>query len=171
MNPTLLPDEPGSFPRSRMRAIITDWETDTAVFPDLLPRQFPQLWDRLFGLLREHGATIHLVCGCRDVWVRDFLPVQVGNKFVAFRYAPDYLRGYDHLRTDESVCDAVPFLKARYRSDLIIDGGNLVSSGPMVAVTDKVYRENPGSGSRGHPKETVKTPGGTFVCRPAKRAG
>jgi agmatine deiminase len=123
--------------------MIADWETNTAVFSDLLPGQFPQLWDRLSGLLREHGTAIHLVCGCRDVWARDFLPVQVGSEFVTFRYAPDYLRGYDHLRTEESVCDAVPFLKARHRSDLIIDGGNLVSSGPVVAVTDKVYRENP----------------------------
>ena len=136
--------------------MITDWETDTAVFSDLLPGQFPQLWKRLSGLLREHGTTIHLVCGCRDIWARDFLPVQVGNEFVTFRYAPDYLRGYDHLRTEESVCDAVPFLKARHRSDLIIDGGNLVSSGPMVAATDKVYRENPDQSREGIRKKLSK---------------
>lgn len=124
--------------------MIADWETDTAVFADLLPEQFPGLWDRLSGLLREHAITVHLARGCRDVWARDFLPVQVGTEFVSFRYAPDYLRGYDHLRTDASVSDTVPFLAARRPCELVIDGGNLVASGAVVAFTDKVYRENPG---------------------------
>jgi agmatine deiminase len=136
--------------------MIADWETDIAVFADRLPEQFPRLWNRLSGPLREHGVCVHLVRGCRDVFARDFLPVQVGNEFVSFRYAPDYLRGYDHLRTDDSVCDTVPFLKTRRPSHLVIDGGNLVSSGSKVAVTDKVYRENPDRSREGIRKELAQ---------------
>lgn len=124
--------------------MIADWDTDTAVFADLLPRQLPALWDRLAGVLRDHGVGVHLAGNCRDIWARDFLPVQVGNEFVSFRYDPDYLRDFGHLRTDEAACDSLPFLTERRTSDLVIDGGNLVSSGSAVVLTDKIYRENPG---------------------------
>jgi agmatine deiminase len=151
--------------------MIADRETDTAVFADRLPGQFPRLWDRLSGLLREHGVSVHLARGCRDVWARDFLPVQVGGGFVSFLYAPDYLRAYDHLRTDESVCDAVPFLTARRRSDLVIDGGNLVSSGSLVAVTDKVYRENPDRSREGIRRELARLLGASSCVVLPKEPG
>lgn len=165
--------------------MIADWETDTAVFADLLPQQFPRLWDRLSGLLGDHGVTVHLARGCRDIWARDFLPVQVGDGFVSFRYAPDYLRGFDELRTDDAVCDSLPFLAARRTSELVMDGGNLVSSGTAVVLTDKAYREpgqlpphrRParGSGLRrpGRSNRGLPTPGAApgLFRRPARRNG
>jgi agmatine deiminase len=132
--------------------MIADWNTDTAVFADLLPQQFPRLWDRLSELLREHAEQIHLLPGCRDIWVRDFLPVQMGEgDLVQFRYQPDYLTGFEHLRTPEEVCDGLPFLSNR-RSDLVLDGGNVVTSGPVVILTDKIYRDNPG-----RPRDEVRS--------------
>lgn len=124
--------------------MIADWDTDTAVFADLLPRQLPALWDRLAGVLRDHGVGVHLAGNCRDIWARDFLPVQVGDGFVRFWYDPDYLRGFCELRTDGAACDSLPFLAGSRTSDLVIDGGNLVSAGSAVVLTDKIYRENPG---------------------------
>ena len=124
--------------------MIADWDTNTAVLADLLPRQFPELWDRLSGILAEHGVAVRLLNGARDVWCRDYLAVQVSDgEFVQFRYQPDYLTGFDHLRTPEEVSDGLPFLSSRHRSDLILDGGNVVASGPVVILTDKVYRDNP----------------------------
>lgn len=133
--------------------MIADWDTDTAVFADLLPRQFPKFWDRLASILAEHGVAVRLLNGARDVWCRDYLGVQVGDsEFVQFRYQPDYLDGFDHLRTPEEVSDGLPFLSSRHRSDLVLDGGNVVTSGPVVILTDKVYRDNPG-----RPRQEVRT--------------
>jgi agmatine deiminase len=133
--------------------MITDWDANTAVFADLLPRQFPELWDRLAGILAEHRVSVRLLNGARDVWCRDFLAVQVGSgEFVQFRYQPDYLTGFDHLRTPEEVSDGLPFLSSRCRSDLILDGGNIVTSGRVLILTDKVYRDNPG-----RPRQEVRS--------------
>lgn len=125
--------------------MIADWDADTAVFADLLPQQFPELWDRLSGILDEQGVAVRLLSGTRDVWCRDYLAVQVGDgEFVQFRYRPDYLEGFDHLRTPEKVSDGLPFLSGRRRSDLVLDGGNVVTSSSVAILTDKVYRDNPG---------------------------
>lgn len=133
--------------------MIADWETNTAVFADLLPRQFPELWDRLASILAEHSVAVRLLNGVRDIWARDFLPLQVtNNEFVQFRYRPDYLEGFEHLRTPEEVSDGLPFLSHRCRSDLILDGGNVVTSGSVVVLTDKVYRNNPGQ-----PRQEVRS--------------
>lgn len=154
MNTILLPGGRVCFKETTAKTVmIADWDTNTAVFADLLPQQFPELWDRLSGILAGHDVAVRLLNGARDVWCRDYLAVQVGGgEFVQFRYQPDYLTGFDHLRTPEGVSDALPFLSSRRRSDLVLDGGNVVASGPAVILTDKVYRDNPG-----RPRQEVRS--------------
>ncbi|MBW3595720.1 MAG: agmatine deiminase family protein [Planctomycetes bacterium] len=61
--------------------------------------------------------------GTKDIWVRDFLPVQVENsRFIKFAYRPDYLRGYPHLITGDEVLPHVGHLGEIDSSDLVVDG-------------------------------------------------
>lgn len=77
------------------------------------------------------------------IWARDFMPVQVKkDKFICFRYYPDYLKDCTEYipHMDEvlgSLDISVEFSK------IILDGGNVISCGEKVLMTDKILRENP----------------------------
>lgn len=78
---------------------------------------------------------------CTDIWLRDFMPIQLGDKFIQYRYDPDYLREYPHLRTDPGpICDALGL--ETIKTDIILDGGNVILSDKILMMTDKVVLEN-----------------------------
>jgi agmatine deiminase len=65
------------------------------------------------------------------------------DKFVQFRYAPDYLKPKVHQRTwtDASlVCKEIGVIADK--SDIILDGGNVIKWGSTVIMCDKVFSEN-----------------------------
>lgn len=76
------------------------------------------------------------------IWARDYMPVQVNNdKFVKFNYNPDYLRNYPQYKPDTSKMISGLDIKV-INSDLVVDGGNIISCGDKVIMTDKVFMEN-----------------------------
>lgn len=76
------------------------------------------------------------------IWARDYMPVQVDEeKFVKFNYNPDYLKGSPEYKPDTSTILSDLGLQV-IESDIIIDGGNVVSCGDKVIMTDKIIREN-----------------------------
>lgn len=77
------------------------------------------------------------------IWARDYMPVQVSKeKFVRFNYAPDYLEDFPEYKPDTSPILSDLGLRV-IDSDIIIDGGNVISCGSKVILTDKIIRENP----------------------------
>jgi len=71
------------------------------------------------------------------------MPVQVDEQtFCQFKYDPDYLRGYDHLKTPAASCRMQTMPNCR-SMDLVLDGGNLVPAPGKMIVTDKILTENP----------------------------
>lgn len=76
------------------------------------------------------------------IWARDYMPVQVSEKkFVRFDYSPDYLRDYPEYKPDTSAILSELDLTV-IDTDLVVDGGNVVSCGNKVIMTDKIFREN-----------------------------
>ena len=76
------------------------------------------------------------------IWARDYMPVQVSEKkFVRFDYSPDYLRDYPEYKPDTSAILSALGLTV-IDTDLVVDGGNVVSCGDKVIKTDKIFREN-----------------------------
>lgn len=89
-----------------------------------------------WGLLPGTDSPFH-------IWARDYMPVQVREKkFVRFSYTPDYLRDNPEYKPDTSAILSELGLTVIV-SDLVIDGGNVVSCGDKVIMTDKIFRENP----------------------------
>ena len=77
------------------------------------------------------------------IWARDYMPVQVSKyKFVRFNYSPDYLKDCPEYKPDTSTILSTLGLQV-INSDIIIDGGNIISCGDKVIMTDKILRENP----------------------------
>ena len=124
--------------------MIPDHLTDTVLFSALLPPRYPELWRNLASVLDVRRVSYRLLSGTRDIWVRDYLPVQIGpGEFVRFRYNPNYLHGHDHLVTGPEIAGNVPEIRTLYDSGIVLDGGNVVASRDTVLVTDRLYRENP----------------------------
>lgn len=72
------------------------------------------------------------------------MPVQWGTAdFIQFRYDPDYLKPkkWSHLRTNPNPISRALGICSQ-KSDLIIDGGNIIRGKDFVILTDKIFREN-----------------------------
>ena len=71
------------------------------------------------------------------------MPIQVNNgKFVRFCYNPDYLQDSPEYKPNVSAILSGLGLQV-LDSDIILDGGNVISCGDKVIMTDKIIRENP----------------------------
>lgn len=102
--------------------------------------------DRLFAALYSAGAEYQLIDGTHDIWLRDFMPVQIrGGSFVSFRYEPSYLENEPELKTDfkNDLSSQFPF-SITY-SDINLDGGNVVfsPSKEKAIISDRILKENP----------------------------
>lgn len=87
------------------------------------------------------------------IWMRDYMPVQVSKeKFVRFNYSPDYLIDSPEYKPDTSAILSALGLQV-IDSDIIIDGGNVISCGDKVIMTNKIFREN----SNYHPHTLIDT--------------
>ena len=80
----------------------------------------------------------------KHIWARDYMPIQLTKtRFLQYRYAPDYLKGYeDYIPPYQTICQG---LRLRGKeTPLVIDGGNVVKCSNCVVMTDKILKENPG---------------------------
>jgi agmatine deiminase len=129
--------------------MISDSEVNLVFVSDLLEPRYPPVVDRLRDILGDHGIPLGFIGGTNDIWCRDFMPVQVVPKeFVHFRYSPDYLVGHEHLITNFDDIDPIPEIANFERSEVVLDGGNVVRWGNRAIATDKVFRENPRVGRK-----------------------
>lgn len=107
---------------------------------DRLPALHPAI---VADLRSSLGSRLRMISGTQDIWCRDFMPIQLGpDRFVQFRYAPDYLKDDPQLRTDDGA-RLLDLAKDAVRSRLFVDGGNVVRLGHTAILTDKVFSENP----------------------------
>lgn len=128
--------------------MIADWQTNRVYVSGLLRQKFPDTYRRISDALKTFGYTLEDLPNTRDIWARDYMPIQVSNdKFIEYRYDPDYLQGGpDDKQTREiktypdMVCDSIGLKTVK--SDMIIDGGNVVKSENTLILTDKVIWEN-----------------------------
>lgn len=127
--------------------MIPDWQTETIFFSDLLTNEvYQETYNQLCKVLQEHDITYHLLPKTRDIWARDYMPIQITrDKFLKYRYDPDYLQGtkkgnHDLKTYPDLVCDELG-LKT-LKTEIILDGGNVVKSDNAIIMTDKVVREN-----------------------------
>ena len=131
--------------------MITDNLTNTVSFSDLLPKKCPIMNQHIAEALEENRIHYAYLSETKDIWCRDFMPIQVGeDRFVFFKYTPNYLQDpyYLRLQTDtEKVFHATAnhlenMLQHAITIDLVLDGGNVVKCGDTVVMTEKVFVEN-----------------------------
>ena len=79
----------------------------------------------------------------KHIWARDYMPIQLEkDKFLLYRYTPDYLKGFEDFIPDyPSICKSLHLNCVT--TDIVLDGGNIVKCGDKVIMTDKIIDENP----------------------------
>lgn len=126
--------------------MITDAETNFVYFSGLLQEnpKYQDFSQRLTDVLKKHNISHGYLPGTRDIWCRDYMPVQVErDRFIEYRYDPDYLLdplGRSMKTYPDLVCGSIGLKTGK--SDLILDGGNVIRWKNKVILTDKVIPEN-----------------------------
>lgn len=128
--------------------MISDRDTNNIYFSKRLKTdlRFSETYEQISETLKALGVKPRLLSDTNDIWARDYMPIQVSkSKFIEYRYDPDYLqgkwKGCRDLKTyPDIVCDSIELTTEK--SDIILDGGNIVKSNNCVILTDKVVNEN-----------------------------
>lgn len=128
--------------------MIADWQTNKIYFSETLKTKFPKTYALLKRELLNLEQKSELLPKTNDIWARDFMPIQISNdQFIEYRYDPDYLQGTSEERETRElksypdiVCNEINL--QTIKSDLIIDGGNIVKSENTIILTDKIIWEN-----------------------------
>jgi agmatine/peptidylarginine deiminase len=128
--------------------MISDSQTNFIYFSDLLrtDKRYSKTFNDLRQVLDANGMQYDLLNRTRDIWARDYMPIQVSkDKFVEFRFDPDYLQGTGTERRElktypDIVCDEMGLKTVK--SDIILDGGNVIKSDNAVILTEKILLEN-----------------------------
>ena len=80
----------------------------------------------LFSALSDSGEEFTLFDGAKDIWARDYMPVETrSGQSISFRYEPGYLADDPQLRTDFKAYIAPHFALPVTYSDINLDGGKL----------------------------------------------
>ncbi|MCY1719245.1 agmatine deiminase family protein [Prolixibacteraceae bacterium Z1-6] len=126
--------------------MISDRETNKIFFSNQLKIDFPYTCTEIEHVLNSFGIQPYFLPETKDIWARDYMPIQIAKDvFVEYRYDPDYLQGTTKNRRElktypDIVCDAIKL--PTKKTDIILDGGNVVKSKNAIILTDKVVVEN-----------------------------
>ena len=126
--------------------MITDKETNFLYLADSLQKQkYSAFLDRLEKVLVEINIPYKFLLNTKDIWAVDYMPIQINtDKFVQFNYKPDYLQNKTQLKTVtdvDSVCKSINLLPKK--TEIVVDGGNVIRTNNKVIMCDKVFKENP----------------------------
>ena len=128
------------------RKNVSDADTNIVYISSWLKDECPHFYPHFLEALKENDIPFKIMKRTNDIWARDYMPIQIyDNRFVQYSYNPDYLQEKQEDResiTDvDAVCQEIGI--ECVKTDLIIDGGNVVKAGQYIIMTEKVYKENP----------------------------
>lgn len=127
--------------------MITNFETNKVLIAKgLTYHHYVDATGHLLGCMYRHRIEWDFIPNTSSplhIWARDYLPVQVSkDKFVRFCYTPDYLQDSPEYKPDTSAILSDLGIQV-IDSDIIVDGGNVISCGDKLIMTNKIIRENP----------------------------
>jgi len=127
--------------------MITNFDTNKVYLAKgMTSENYVDATGHLLGTLHNHKISwnfLPLTASPFHIWTRDYMPVQVRkDKLVRFNYSPDYLKDNPEYKPDTYAILSALGIQVM-DSDIIIDGGNVISCDNKVIMTDKIFRENP----------------------------
>lgn len=126
--------------------MITDDQTNFLYVADTLPKKYLTFFNRFENILKHRNVDFNFLPDTKDVWAVDYMPLQVEvDKFVRFLYQPPYLtkskKSTKTISDVDKICNEIGI--ETIKSNIILDGGNIVRSNNKVIMTDRVFTDNP----------------------------
>lgn len=125
--------------------MVTDNQTNAVFLAEGLGHYMPMCIN-LLNALENEGIPMFFLPRTESeyhVWARDYMPIQLDtNVFLQYKYYPDYLLNYSYYIPEYQKISKDLGLRC-YRTNIILDGGNVIKCGDKAILTDKVFRENP----------------------------
>lgn len=126
--------------------MITDSQTNFLYLADSLQKKYPNFFDRFEKVLNDCNIHPKLLPDTKDVWAVDYMPIQIKkDEFVQFVYNPNYLRNSIKWRKTisdvDAICAQIDILPKK--SNIVLDGGNVIRTTDKVIMCDKIFSENP----------------------------
>ena len=127
--------------------MIADFQTNKVYFSSLIKSgKYETFWKDLQRILVKHKIQPAFIEGTRDIWCRDYMPVQIDTfNYSQFKYFPDYCVRHEYIKwltIQEEMLYELPRVTLIRPVDLIVDGGNVVKYGNKAIMTEKVFKEN-----------------------------
>lgn len=99
------------------------------------------VYDAITRACQSRGITVFPIVGAKNIWVRDYLPVQANGVFTKFRYG----YGSDNPQFESLKVASADWhwLSDVRRSRIRLDGGNVIRHGERAILTDMIFRHNP----------------------------
>lgn len=113
----------------------------TVYFSEHLSQDHHEIFQCLKTILSKHGFEVKTLKQTNDIWIRDFMPIVFGNKAIQYQYKPDYLIDNQAYLTDPELPIREVGIET-HKTELILDGGNIVTRDGIVIMTKKVFTEN-----------------------------
>lgn len=125
--------------------MIPDSITNFLYLADTLPIYYPTFYNQFEKALNKYKINFELLPKTNDVWAVDYMPVQIEkNKFVQFIYKPTYLKSKADLKSIsnvDTICELIGL--ETIKSNIQLDGGNVIRTTDKVIMTERVFSENP----------------------------
>ena len=136
--------------------MIADNQTNHLYLADSLPKKYPVFYNQFKTKLIDNNIDFTLLPKTKDIWAVDYMPIQIDeDNFVQFVYNPNYLR--DTIKWRNTISDVDLICKeinlTRNKSNIILDGGNVVRTTDKVIMCNKIFIENPSRKERDLIKE------------------
>lgn len=112
---------------------------------DRLSLDYPAEFHAIQSALGRYGVPYLPIPDTRDVWCRDYMPVQAANgDLVQFVYWPRYLRAKElaNLITPPDCYRDLSFVGNVRESVILLDGGAIEICGKTGIVTERVFEDN-----------------------------
>ena len=105
-----------------------------------LAERYRTVWQTIHDGCQAYGVEHRDLFGTKNIWARDYMPIQVGDHFARFSYCKDF-KQYPQLVVPEFCSDLDQPVS---RSKIILDGGNFQRCGNSAIVTDIIFQQNIG---------------------------
>jgi agmatine/peptidylarginine deiminase len=120
--------------------MFNDQNTNTLALSARLEDRYPNVYDTLVSACGSNSVSTFALMASENIWCRDWMPIQVGDLFIKFRYG----YGVDNPRFKSLATSKRDWgwLHPLTNSTLRLDGGNVVRNGDKIVMTDIIYRHN-----------------------------
>jgi len=123
-------------------SMFRDDQTNTVYVTESLKREYPEIFCEICSVLSASGLNLIVNNKAENKWSRDWMPLQVGDRYVKFLYK-GYGGGYSaypFLKIDKSAYNFLPNVK---NCNIVLDGGNCQRYNDKAIISEIVFKHNP----------------------------